>query len=141
MAKTEKRGANKAKNPAEPINIKSMAFWRNLAKSTCPHVDDEYELGELALALQQTCELWSVEQKDISKICNKNEDTKICATFAVTIDRRTTPSEIAVKVSFSEKHGRTMKAQVPDPNQDELPLQSEDKSDDDKAAVEAEAAG
>lgn len=122
MAKTDKRGANKARNQASPaINLESMNYWRELAKTICPNIDDDYELGEVAVALQQFCKIWNVEQKTISKICNKNEDTKISVGFGVVIDRRTTPSEVAVKVSYAEKHALSFKCQVPDPNQDELP--------------------
>ena len=120
--KTEKRGANKVQPPQKlNINLESMNFWRDLARQVCPDVKDDFELGEVAVILQEVSKHLSNEQERISKICNKNADTQIRVGMQIAIDRRTTPSEVTVKIGYSEKYGATIKAQVPDPNQDQLP--------------------
>lgn len=120
--KTEKRGANKVHPPQKlNINLESMNFWRDLARQVCPDVKDDFELGEVAVILQETSKHLSNEQERISKICNKNADTQIRVGLQIGIDRRVTPSEVSVKIGYSEKYGATIKAQVPDPNQDQLP--------------------
>lgn len=124
---TAKKGANKAKNKnaasagSVPMELGTMTYWRKLANLVCPDIKDDFELGEVAIALQQICKGFSTEFEFVSKICNKNEDTKIGVGITVTIDRRTTPSEVSVKFGYAEKHAITFKSQVPDPNQDELP--------------------
>lgn len=141
--KTEKRGSNRVVSPKTgtlAVNLLSMAFWRELAGHVIPDEKDEYKIGEVALTLQQSCQAITSEHEFIDKICGKNADSKISFAIGVTIDRRTTPSEVAVKLGYSEKHSINLKAQVPDPNQDELPLQSsEKKSEEGESDLEPEA--
>lgn len=124
MAATRKRGANKARTEGTKSEIGNMQFWRGLAEDICPDLDkkaDAFEIGEIAVALQQACSLVGQEQKTISRTCEKNEDKKVSFSLTVSIDRRTSPPEVAVSISYAERHRDSLKAKVPDPNQTELP--------------------
>lgn len=117
-----KKGGNKARSEGTfKGDIGNMQYWRGLAKSICPDLEDEYEIGEVATILQQIATGFGKEQGAISKICKKNEDSCVTFSFACGIDRRTTPSEVQTKLGFSEKHSVTFKSTVPDPSQTELP--------------------
>lgn len=142
MPKKEKRGGNKARSEGTfKGDIGNMQYWRGLAQSILPDVDDEYEVGEIAVILHQVCVALGKEQPTISKICNKNEDSSISFSLACAIDRRTTPPEVQVKLSFSEKHALTLKSTVPDPKQTELPGLDESEVVEPKAGAGGDGAG
>lgn len=117
---TKKKGSNKVRTTE--IELDKMDFWRNLAKAVCPELTDDMEIGECAIMLQELSKHVSTEQKRISSICNLNEDTKISVSFGVTLDRRVVPTEVTTKISYGPKYRKTIKAAVPDPNQQELPM-------------------
>lgn len=132
MPKKEKRGANKARSEGVfKGDIGNMQYWRGLATQILPDLEDEYEIGEVAVILQQIATAIGKEQGAISKICKKNEDSSVTFSFACGIDRRTTPSEVQTKLGFSEKHSVTFKSTVPDPSQTELPGLNETEVHDD----------
>lgn len=137
-----KKGGNKARNGkataalAGAKELQTMTFWRNLARLTNPEVKDDFEIGEIAIALQQICKGFTTEWESVSKICNKNEDTKVGIAIAITVDRRTQPSDVTVKFGYAEKHSVTYKSQVPDPNQDELPGMKEPDAEQPEAPTE-----
>lgn len=127
MAAKNKKWANKV--PASKKQSDIMSGWdsmkpfRSMAIGICPEVkDDEVKVGEIALMLYQFGKALNIEYAAISKLCDTNTDTKVSFAFAVTIDRRCEPPEIKSKLAYTEKHGLTFTAQVPDSNQDELPL-------------------
>lgn len=142
MPKKEKRGANKARSEGVfKGDIGNMQYWRGLANQILPELEDEYEIGEVAVILQQIATALGKEQGAISKICKKNEDSSVTFSFACGIDRRTTPSEVQTKLGFSEKHSVTFKSTVPDPSQTELPGLNETEVTEGKKPGEGEGGG
>ncbi len=124
---------NQAPHGATLPDTGDMVFWRNLAydlgpktKGTGPNARktklDDWQLSELATMLQQTTCIVAAHFPKISEICNKTEGQKESAGLTLSLDRAKSPSEITVRIGYTEAFGDKIDVRVPDPNQTELPL-------------------
>jgi hypothetical protein len=86
---------------------------------------DESKLYELATVIfemsKDTVENWS----EIGKICDENSPQKITISCSIQLDRSVAPSNISTSGKFVESHSFGRKVQCPDPNQPDLPIDTE----------------
>jgi hypothetical protein len=125
MAKANPEAQNKAPTGNGEILVKEFDYWRGLAVELNPALatkaeksdDVDWQLNELAIALQETACLISAHWTTIQKVASKAE--KKAASFSVKVDinRLNMPSEVDAKVSYSESYSESVKRKVPDPNQ------------------------
>lgn len=125
MAKSKKAG--KAKTQSDPIptsELGNMDYWRNQATLLNPKITDEWHLSELATALHETAKLMAANYPAFSKIIDRGEANAASIGLRVVVDRTDTPPTVEARVVYREAFGQSVKVQVPDPSQQELPLEA-----------------
>ena len=105
--------------------FEDMHFWRGLAGSVAPKERDPWRIGELATALQEASKLVGAHWGKVSALCDKAEKSDVTVSLSIGVNRANTPPEVAVNISYSEKYRDSLSAKVPDPDQRELPLQTD----------------
>ncbi len=106
--------------------FEDMNFWRGLAGNVSPKERDEWRVGELATALQESAKLFGAHWPKISALCGKAEKQDVTVSLSISVNRANTPPEVAVSIGYSEKYRDSLSAKVPDPDQKELPLSGPD---------------
>ena len=129
MAKSKKQNKiAKVAGKSSP-KIDEFEFWRELARLIAPDEKDEWRVGEIATAMQQSAKAIGAHWEKISSICDKTEGSAVSIGFNITIDRTNQPQDVSLKISYSEKFGDKYSVKVPNPSQTELPLNAEPPQD------------
>ena len=121
----KKRGTNKPTATTGNLKpeLENFRFWEQLAGQVLPDTKDATHINEVATMFYGLAVALNGEWDIITRICEKNDDKTITVSTAFQIDRRNQPAEVTTKVTYSEKHGQTVKRRVPAPGQEELPME------------------
>ena len=128
MAKQNPEAQDKAPNNTGEILKGDFQMWRGLALDLAPKIaakagksdDAEWQINELATAMQEACCLLGEHWPKLQSIISKSEKKAGGVSVKVDVNRNNNPSEVDAKVSYSENYAESVKRKVPDPNQGTL---------------------
>lgn len=123
----QQQNAVKAKTTRTGANIQDFQFWKALAHEVVPGEKDEWKIGEVACLMQQFSIHIGSNYGQISKDIEETQKKSLAFAVPCQIDRANTPPEVFVGLKWSKKFGDGSTVKVPDPDQNELPLEVEDK--------------
>lgn len=127
---SKKSGRSKVdSDPIPSSELGTMDYWRNQARLLNPKIEDEWHLSELATILCESAKLVASNFPSFSKVIDRGETNAGSLGIRAVVDRKEKPPTVEVKVVWTEKFGKSTKVNVPDPNQQELPLENTGPSD------------
>jgi hypothetical protein len=122
-----------------------MDYWRSLAREALPDTAGPWEESEMGACFQQMVKLIKQHYTKIDEIARDSEEKTLIFGIKFAVVRKKTPGQVKMDISYSQNWKDNAKVQVPDPDQNELPLavvkgDSKHQADPEKTEAEEEEA-